>query len=739
MKLIWYEVRKLCMYRITLAILALLLCANAGLVLRSAYEPISKTYNYNQITISRFFSDHADMSADEIEEEIEEWQLAYNNLVWFDDDGNVHWPTQEQREALLTYTDSTDAEAEFYALILEKVRAVSDYDAYLDYIDEEAARMKHSNLFTQPDTFTYRNIEKTQLAYLPMRTNVLTLADSSGVKLAMEPYVTTVCLLFSAMLLVLALMISEREQGFFALIKPMKNGILPTVLAKIGALALMLLMLTLLFYGENLLIGNGLFGLGDLGRSIQSLDGYSTSNLRLTVGQYILLFLGAKYLSVLAVGLLFFCICLFARNTLTSCLIACGILLGELALYWSIPLHSWLSPLRQINFVSLLDTMRYFDDYRNMNLFGFPVNTIVVGCLTGVVLIALSVVLSLLRWQREETVRALRSRPGKPKRVRVSTSLLGHELFKLFITQRGTLILLLFMALQLYTYSGVRIYTNQDEFYYQQYAQVLSGELTGEKRAYLDEQQSFFDSISTQIDEIYAKAAEGEISESYADYQARVLSQELNRMGGFLRAADQYAYLEAQAEKGYSVAFVMDTGYSALLVHAKEDVLDAGKLCFVLVVGLAAFFPMEEQSHMIALIRPSVRGKRSVTRRKLVVTGLYTFLSAVIAMLPRMLVLMHRYDLPNWSAGARSLSEFCYAPNGLSIAVWFAVVLLLRLLAVGVAAGLTLLVSAKSKNTIATLLIMLILLELPVCLYLLGVNSEWGLLSFITGHIYSVG
>ena len=183
----------------------------------------------------------------------------------------------------------------------------------------------------------------------------------------------------------------------------------------------------------------------------------------------------------------------------------------------------------------------------------------------------------------------------------------------------------------------------------------------------------------------------------------------------------------------------MDTGYSALLHHAKEDVLDAGKLCFVLVVGLAAFFPMEEQSHVITLIRPSVRGKRAVTGRKLAAAGFYTFLAAVIAILPRVLVLMHRFELPDWNASARSLSEFSYTPNGWSIAAWFAVVCLLRLLSVGAAAGLTLLVSAKSKNTIATLLIMLILLELPVCLYLLGVNGEWGLLSFITGHIYSVG
>jgi hypothetical protein len=557
------------------------------------------------------------------------------------------------------------------------------------------------------------------------------------VKLALEPMITTVCLLFAVVLVGFNLSIPEREEGLYPLIRPTRRGFTATILAKLGCLALVLLVLTLLFYGTNLAISGVLFGFGDLSRSIQSLYGYSGCPLGLTVGAYLALFLAAKYAAVLVIGTLFFGICLGAKRYVAAGLLSALVFLVEAALYWGISLHSVFSPLRQLNLVALLDTTYFFDDYRNMNLFTWPVNIILGDLIAGAVLLAISARFCWHNWVKSTPVPAIKSNRHLLRGKIGSVHLFSQECYKLFLNQKGIVILILFLLLQVYSYQGSKFPVTKVEYYYTQYAQELAGEITPEKEAFVAEELAYYDSIGEQISAIMQQQEDGEISSDYGNYLISKLQPETEKEMAFYRVLTQWTYLEEQLDQGVPVRFIPDTGYRYLLEDGQTtDVMDVGKLDFVLVLGLAAVFPNEYTTHMVSIIAPSVRGKKWVRRQKLLAAALYTLIAWLISVLPRLITVLRGCELSDWTAAARSLTWFSGVPKGFSVLAAMLLFYLLRLIAALLFAGGTLWVGNRTRHVSATLTIQLVLAEHPVALYLLGIAGQWGILGLQTGALY---
>src|SRR5699024_1888037 len=81
-----------------------------------------------------------------------------------------------------------------------------------------------------------------------------------------------------------------------------------------GALAVSLLAVLLLLYGVNLVYCGFTFGLGTLGRSIQSVPALMRCTMQITVEQYLVLFLLAKWAGAFVMGLWVMLAALWARR-----------------------------------------------------------------------------------------------------------------------------------------------------------------------------------------------------------------------------------------------------------------------------------------------------------------------------------------------------------------------------------------------------------------------------------------
>ncbi len=737
--MIRYEFQKLFSQKLTIVIVAVLLVLNGILVWHTATQPLSETSTATRMDISRVYESYSGFTAEEIATDLDAWIEAYRGLWYVDEEGNFHQPTQEQLDELLVFTDRIGTDAGLRNQVLTQVQALSGYGAYLDSVQENAERRSQSKLYSNKHSFAYRNLMKTAEIYRPLYAVEVTPGDSSGATIALEGHTTTVLLLFSMVLIVLNLSLAEREEGLLLLVKPTVNGRLGMITGKIWTLILSLLVLTLAFYGTNLTITGHLFGFGNLSRSIQSLDGYLTSPWMISVGQYIGLYLAAKNLGIITVGLLFFLICIFAKNRILACVFGVIVLMVELALYVGIPYHSWLSILRQMNLAALLDTNEFFSDYLCLNVFGIPVSIASCSLIACALVCGISIFAICRRWCREENIESIRSRKSISQPSGISTSLLGQESYKLLVTCKGGILLILLILVQIISYSDMKAYELESEVWYQHYAEILHGDYSEENAGYLGTVQASFESVYEQQQEYYAQADRGEISPEYASFLASKIAPSNSQEEGFRRAVLQYEYLKSQVDVAKSVQFLSTTGYDYLLDDITSDVLDATKLCFVLAVCFSVYFTMEDTSGMMRLILPSPVGKRRVMRCKFLVCCYYLLLVWMAAFLPRMWGSVSIYPIMDGDFSAASLPQFAALPEGISILGALILMNGSRLVGALAVTMVIALLSGKIKSPTPVLITSLILLELPAFLYLLGVTGEGLLLPLITGHWIMAG
>lgn len=732
--MICYELQKLFTQKLTVAILVVLLALNGILIYHSANEPLSKTSPITRVHISEVYEYYEGKSSKEIATDIQNWLDDYRALWYVDNGGNYHQPTQEQLDEITVFTDRARIDAGIRSQVLSQVQSLSEYKVYLDSVQNTAESLSKSSLYSNENSFYFRNLIKTAATYLPLYDVEVIPSDSSGVKIALEGHVTTILLLFAMVMLVMNLTLSERDEGLLILLKPTVNGRLCMIIAKIMALLFSLLVLTMAFWGTNIVIGEYLFGLGDLRRSIQSLDGYITSPWMISVGQYIIIYFLAKYLSVATVGLVFFLICIILKKRIPACVVGIGILTIELLLYIKIPYHSMLSILRQVNLAALLDTTEFFSDYLNLNFFSFPISAAFSSLITCILVSVVGSVIACFCWCREESLEIIRRKKQRSGCLGISTSLFRHESYKLLVTCKGGMLLVLLLVVQLISYSNLNAYEAESEIWYQYYAKILGGNYNEENAVFIEEEQAFFDSISVRQQEYTAMAERGEISHGYASFLVSQISPDYSKEEGFLRAKEQYEYLKTQHEEGKTVQFISTTEYNYLLDDTNSDVLDTAKLCFILAVCFSMYFTIEDSSGMMQLIQPSPIGKNAVTRTKLIACSAYLLLVCSISFLPRIMASMAIYPLPHLNFAAASLPQFQNLSDGLSIGGCLVILNFTRLVVAIIITLCILLVAQKVKQPIPVLIICLVFLELPVFLNLLGVADEFAFLPLLTGH-----
>lgn len=771
-RLIFYESKKLFGKRLVPALLLFLFVFNGLMLYRESGQRID--WRYTRRDIGRVYEDLAGMTAPEAEEALTaKKELLAAVAVWREwTDGYGEWNREERqgflernREILekypeldpegsyLSYLTDFYGEQDLIDSVLAQVSSVAHYEDYLAGIDEEAKIMTNSSLFGDPDTFSYRNIERTPPVYEHLKGTELPAADSEGLLLATEFKLTDVLLLAVFLIFALSMMVGEREEGTLLLIKPTRKGYLETIAAKLLVMLAFSVAVTLAFYGQNLLLSGGLLGLGDLTRPVQSIRGMLASPYAMTAGDYLVVFFGAKVLAALTFSALLFCLCTVFRNGVSACLVPAGAIFLETLLYLTVGIHSYLSPLKVLNLVCMADASWFLGNYRNMNVFGYPVEVIPAALGTAVAVAGLSCFFALFRYVRETSALSaenrllswwkafLKKRRGRKRRAggrRIRAGLFGKEFFKVFVMERAGLVLLLFALLQWNSYRGFRIYQAPEELFYRQYVGWAEGVPLREAAGRYQEEQKRFDEIDRRAERAAKAYAAGELSYEEAEEARMEVQAVQNARTGFGKALAQYEYVLGRVREGTDAELFYASGWEALLdiQGQRVDVMDAGKLSFFLIVGLAAVFSVEKTSQVELLQRTCVRGGGGVCRKKYWTGLLYGTFAWVIAFLPRYLTVFRAYGTAGFAAPLQSLSQLSEIPFNIPLWGYLVLVGLSRYLGMAAAAGLMFWLSKRTGNLIHTVLLGSLVLLLPVFLYLMGFMGEpyVSLLPLLTGY-----
>lgn len=541
----------------------------------------------------------------------------------------------------------------------------AEYDEYLQDIQNTAKRQGSVSIFrNDEDTFSSRNIIKTADEMAKM-SDVEIKSDNSGVQLFFNRGYAEIIVLLISVLSVYIIFFKEKEDGLYSLIKTMPNGNTNTYFSKICVLLGVNLIVQLLFSVLSLLLILKFGGFGDLGRSVQSVSTFMTCGIKCCVFEMMLLIFVLRVIGTFTVSLVFSVIALKVKNPVLFIFVDLSITALSI-LCTFIPYQSALSFFKYVNLVCVFDPARYISAYKNLDIFGYPVNLFFVIAVIIFAAVVLLTVTGMTIFKKKELV----SKKIKIKNPIKNFNLMNNcksvflfEMYKTGFTNKAVLILLIFAVILSIKVVNTDYYRSPEDYYYSNYIEILNGELTQEKIDYIETEKKKIEEAERAAEVINNQYDSGEIN--YIDYQNGLKENEFseNRKSAFGRILNQYEYIKENP----NAHFVYEIGYKKLFNIGEENksfgLVNFISLLLLITICSAFTVPLEYKSGMARILNCTVKGTKVTRRHKRLSSVLYAVMFSFVSCSGNLLVIYKNYGLDNISSPLCSIQELHSFPN----------------------------------------------------------------------------
>ena len=652
-------------------------------------------------------------------------ELAYGDygLTQYRQDNAAMFDAYEQEykdKSYTLFTDNLNTEYRLFSQLQNEYNTVAGYGDFLQGVQAKATQLSGISIFQNDRTgYDLKNIELTAQVYAGLTETPIDYFPQKGLYTAISYAFTDLILLASMLLLALILVRQERDSGLLSLVRSLPGGRLKTALAKLAAFAASLLVVLMVLYGVNLAYCSASFGLGSLNRTIQSVPALMRCTMQITVGQYLLRFLLAKWAGAFVMGLWVMLAALVAKRAAAGWVGALALPLAMYGIRAAIPATSHWNVIKYANMVSLLQTNELLGNYRNLFWFGSPVSLPLVEWLTAAVLGgSLFAGFCAVFAKAQLLPTAKRSLTLPFSHTTRATSVAREEGRKLLLMNGAAVFLAAFLAFGIYQGITSESYLDADEIYYAYYMKHISGPWRTESYNWLTEQGKEF----APMLEVQRRVIGGELS-SDALLAYNSLQQKYTVYQQIVQSNIQY-YLKQSP----GAWLVYETGYRKLFGFTGtadvQDTLLAGLLCALCFNGL---FAMERKGGMDEILAATPLGRKYTAKAKLRQS---TFVAAGIAfgtVLPHLWQILRDYGLPALLAPAMSISELQAVPKFITLSdlliFWF----ICRFAACLCMSRITLWLGQKLGNLLPALFISAVAYCLPALLSLSGMKNgiEW--------------
>lgn len=624
----------------------------------------------------------------------------------------------------LKFTESLEQEQAFIEEIYSEQQKVSGYEAYLRSIQESKDTLGGISIFggQSGDTYSSRNLQKSAADYAGLTGSNIRFTPSKGITSAMQGVWIDLLLVLGIMLFVGSLITEEKEKKLFFFTRSTRHGVLHSMAAKLAALLLHCTLLTVLFYMVSILFFGMSAGWFDPCVGLQSIAAYTESSLSISILGYILLSVLTKAFVLFGVGAVLTIFCLLSGIAALPFLAGASIVGGSALLYYLIPAGSVFSVFKYLSPVGLMKTENIYGGYLNFNLFGYPVSRLRLSI--GLILFICTVGFagSLFVFCRMQGFEMKKLRLPLSVPFHPHTNLFRHESYKLLITNRALLILLLFAVLLAYQ-SLDRTYTpSAGEQYYQSIMSELEGELTNEKESLVLSEKARYEEALQKIEQIDEMVSAGELSDDTADALKAQANMTLAFYPAFERVEAQYKHIKAEGG-----SFVYDTGY-LYLFGILEDVFPVLFLLLSvgIIIAMSGAISMEYQTGSLFLIGATKARKRRILFHKALIGALMTTALTVIPILCRLYCISTVYPMHSLSAAIQDIPHFSEFAVSMPILCFILLFAFSQILSMVLVALITMAISVWRKNQAQTIFFALLILAVPMLLKLLGFEiAKW--------------
>ena len=674
-KMLKAEIKKILSFKIMWIIFACMLCVNG-------YAKISNAYNryYSPKEYTSYFAELNGKTTQEAlnysENKIENSSEHNNTYLYYD--------------------------------IAEICRELINYPDYINGISHTSDNMAVISIWGGEDTFSYRNIKRTPSAYKDLSPNILPLDTSLGVEDFLDSPITDMLVLVLLFICVCRIFLYDREQGILSLLYSTPNGRNKLILNKITVSVICSAFLAIAFFSEVFLIENILYGFGNLSRPIQSVFGYYTCNLAISVGEYMILYVIMKFLAYSVFAIIFSCICTLSQNNLTVYGASAGICGVFYILYSNISVLSPLSLLHYWNPVQILNLKEVLGTYTNVNFLGYPISlkksTVIVAMFLIISMITLTcIVFSKARNLQYKCVSLSNKIHFKPK----VHSIFFYTCKRVLILQKGIIILFIAIIVSFgFSETVKRSYTN-DEIYYENFCTKYAGEVNEETRQFIYDKIKFYKEIENQI-EILEKSGNSsrfKLNELYAN---------LNDKVAFERFKNRIDRITEKAEIFY------DTGYERYFGLDENN--DNTVLILIIMISLVLILSpipsQDNRTNMTKILFTTKAGKMKYFKNPVYFSAIISILISFIVSLPYLYQILNKYGHEGIGKSINGIAGFSDIPTFITIGLAILIVILIRTI-LSILCGVTItLISSKCKGATSAYCVNSVIFVLPVIVML---------------------
>ena len=609
------------------------------------------------------------------------------------------------------YCDTLWEENTLYSLVYNECNDVVTYPEYLRKVIESESVYKRMTSLFGGDESILSDIEKTSRDYERIDGLTISFTGTKGIAEALSLPSVIFLEMLVAILLASLLFAKEKEQGLMRLYSSMYRGRGRMFGTRIAAVSAGVMVSNLLFFLTTILVGCALYGTpvrSFLSEPMQSLSGYRTSALPVSIGTFLML----SYLWTCVVTILVAILAAVLSILLSSAMKVYLILFAgigiEGVLYLTIGKRDYRSVFRRINLVSFADSGYSLGEYHNETVFGTPYSFWVVAL---TIMLVISILLFVTGYVLSERGSGLLVRKrtcfrhkANPMEEHISGShgsVLIHEAVKFFRYEKtGAVLLLALLYVMIFTKPYHNYFGTNEQVFYQTYIARLS---EVEPEDYEAKLMEFREELASE---------ERKMSDS------RMLKQ---KQEALTKTEEYVSYLLTKP----GAKAVDSRGYELLYKDRKKNVMLG--VCAILAAILCgtALLSVEYRSGMADLIRISPERGKAVRAKLLLL--LVTIVAFFVMIYARYLWQVFKgYGTDGVTLQANSIRDWADVSAGISIRMKLCLLYLKRFAGMALAAVIAMLLIRNLKNFLLTAVVALVILVVPLLLCLTEVGAvEW--------------
>ena len=606
-------------------------------------------------------------------------------------------------ESNFEFTDSYEKEKTL-------LKEVCGYNEFLYKTQVQGDNISDISIFNSSsgNNYSNKNIEKTVKDYSELQGIEPKFQSGKWIEVATELYITDILIILMVCLIIYISIFYEKEKNLHAVIRVSKYGKLHTAICKLMAFQLSCIIITVIFYGGNLVYSFANLSIPNLSYTIQSIAIFSTTTLKISISIYLLIFLISKAIVFIIIGNIMLLIAIVSSYIFIPYISIGSIMVASYIMWKVIIPTSKYAIFKYLNLVGLLDINKFFGEYLNINILNQPINLYKLWLIFVIAFLVITDIAIIIAYCRIKKI-GVRSIDFKRKKFSPHTSLFRHELYKILIMKKGIVIIVLFIIATAYLYTNNSYYISGGELKYKQYMKKLEGKLTSEKEEFLYDEKEKFENAEKKIEEIDKSLKNKEITMM----QAIALKEEHNKIlsnyNTFQRVWEKYEFVKEHKES----EFAYDSAYKILFNYNDNIFKTASILYFtVMIFILSVVFPMEYSNSQYRILHATLLGKKNIEKIKIIISSGLSIIIMSISIGVRYIFISRYYEFSNISAKSISIFETDFwgaqMPIYLVLIIASIVLLLLSLIFMSI----ILLVSKKVKNSVYTVVIVYVIIAI---------------------------